>query len=185
MPIFLQPSRLGNILKGAEEQLNLLLFTYSKTLRGVIVSYSDVKVKSFKGKMFQGLSHVEIPISVKFLLYSPSIGSLISGRVNKVGPDFLGLITEGVFNISVARDRLSEWIYSDGAWKKKNSEKKEIVVKSGVEIDVVVLGIRKEGKNIFIEADLPRNNFDLRIRYRTETEVSPESSRPSKKRKMK
>ncbi|GAB5357056.1 hypothetical protein AAMO2058_000341400 [Amorphochlora amoebiformis] len=168
LPIFLQPSRFGDLGKAVQEQLNSLLFTYAPKLGGVIVAYSKVKVQEPTGKIFNNFSHVKIAVSTRFLLYAPSVGSYITGRVNKVGPDFVGLITEGVFNVSVARAGLSGWVYTAGTWVKRDPQepgKKQIVIKPGMEMDVVVLGMKEENSHIFILANLPSHKLDRHIRH--------------------
>eukprot|EP00471_Norrisiella_sphaerica_P006972 CAMPEP_0184491112 /NCGR_PEP_ID=MMETSP0113_2-20130426/19635_1 /TAXON_ID=91329 /ORGANISM="Norrisiella sphaerica, Strain BC52" /LENGTH=250 /DNA_ID=CAMNT_0026875329 /DNA_START=240 /DNA_END=992 /DNA_ORIENTATION=- len=170
MSVFLNPTRLSNVQRGVEEQLNARILQYSTDLEGVVLSYSNLQLLSETGKIMHNFPHIECKALVRFLLYSPRKGSKIRAKVNKVGPDFLGLLALGIFNISVSREGLEGWKLKGDAWERvstKTSDGKEgnengsAVTSSssyrlsvGSETDIVVKEVRTEDNQIFIIGSL-------------------------------
>mmetsp|Transcript_34791 Transcript_34791/g.48442 ORF Transcript_34791/g.48442 Transcript_34791/m.48442 type:complete len:259 (+) Transcript_34791:54-830(+) len=166
LSVFLNPSRLGDITKGIEEKLNEMLLQYSPLLEGVVLSYSHLKIKSDTGKIMHNFPHIECRVLVRFLIYAPRVGSCLKAKVNKIGPDFIGFLAEGIFNVSVSGDGLEGWKFKGGAWEFSNddsslsngasSDIKRLEV--GSEAHVIVKDIRTEEKGLFLLGRLLKNN---------------------------
>ena len=139
---------------GVEEQLKALLLKYIPSLGGVVVSYSDVSVLSTRGGILHNFAHVKFAVKADFVVYSPRVGSELLCLVNKVEPDFVGLLAQGVFNVSVTGKGLRGYSHTAGRWEPEGGGSD--AVELGSHVRVVVRGVKTtENGRLFITGALP------------------------------
>lgn len=102
IPIHLLPSRLENVDAAVEEALNSLLMTFVPQVNGIVLCYDKVKFQEEEmGSIFFDRPHISFNVNARFLVFSPTIGTTLTGVVNKVANDHISLLTHGVFNVVI------------------------------------------------------------------------------------
>jgi hypothetical protein len=83
------PSQSGNPLQAVKSQLIHMLLNYHEELQGVPLSFSDISL--IKGKEYCRIFNedfwLHLDLSIKFLVFRPSIGLKLSGRTTMVSRD--------------------------------------------------------------------------------------------------
>ncbi len=105
----LLPCYIGNISEGLTDLLNGKIFNYSGLYGGVLLSYSKPKLMQRKGIILDEQPHIHFDMIYTAYIFRPVIGSILCGRVNKVGVDHVGCLLYNCFNVSVI-------------WKEHNSQ---------------------------------------------------------------
>ncbi|KAJ3008765.1 UNVERIFIED_CONTAM: hypothetical protein HDU68_002964 [Siphonaria sp. JEL0065] len=122
----LPPCFIGDFMRGINEQLNSYLMRYIPELKGVPLSYSNVRIQEKAAKVLYDSPHCHLHATVTFTLFAPKEGTQIVGIVNKVSSDHIGLLVHGVFNASIAADhiRKQEYHYNHGAkaWRRVDDD---------------------------------------------------------------
>ncbi|KAG1143769.1 hypothetical protein G6F37_006252 [Rhizopus arrhizus] len=110
--IHLAPMWAGKTMEGVNEQLNAFLMKHVAEVDGIILSHSDVKFVSDKGKVMYDSPFCHFFISVKFLVWKPKKGTKLVGRINLQSEDHIGLLIYDTFNASIPKSRIPstyEW----------------------------------------------------------------------------
>lgn len=111
--LHLYPSRMGNVRAGVEEVLDQLLLSHCVPVGGVVLSYSDVRLKDRLGLLLDGRPHAHFEAEAKLVVFAPKTGSALAGVVNKVGDDHVGLLVSGAFNVAVSAADMPEEYHFD------------------------------------------------------------------------
>ena len=82
----LLPSQIEFPLDGVKYQLNEMLFRYNYDLQGIPVSYSQIVFEKGKdcGRIMGEMPSVHIDISTKLMVFQPTIGQQLFGKITKV-----------------------------------------------------------------------------------------------------
>jgi len=75
LPVHLHPSKLGNTNEGVFEALNAYLMRYNEDVNGVVLCYSDTKIKQETGRIFFERPHIHFSVEAKLLIYQPEVGA--------------------------------------------------------------------------------------------------------------
>lgn len=91
--IALSPAQINHPLEAVKGQLNKLLFRYHDKLAGIPLCYGEFLFPEGKkyGRFHADHPWVHIDITCNLLVFRPSVGDRIVGRVNKVSHDQLKL----------------------------------------------------------------------------------------------
>ena len=86
LQVALSPADTANPLEAVRQQLNTLLFKFSDKLDGVPLSYGDLKFPAGKesGRFIADQPWVHIDVLSDVLIFRPSVGIRISGKISKV-----------------------------------------------------------------------------------------------------
>ncbi len=70
----LAPSFAGNVMQGVHEKLNRLLMRYNDDVRGVIVSYSNLRLAR-TGRILYDCPFVHFSVSAAVTAFAPAVGA--------------------------------------------------------------------------------------------------------------
>lgn len=101
----LPPRCFGKVKEGIKEQLNKDVSVFCDSLDGVVVCYSHLKLLSQLGRVVGSQPCLHVNVRATYIIFKPTVGSLIKGIINRMGTDFLGMLVHGIFNITVPRPR--------------------------------------------------------------------------------
>ncbi|XP_056154620.1 DNA-directed RNA polymerase I subunit RPA43 [Lampris incognitus] len=91
---------------GIQEQLNTELLRYSERLQGVPLAFDCIKLLSGHGAIYDDNGYIHIDIEVNFVVFQPSRGKELMGKVNKIGVSHVGCLVHGCFNASIPKPSL-------------------------------------------------------------------------------
>lgn len=137
--IDLHPSRLHDVPAGVKEQLNAQLLKYSDDFDGVVISYSNERILKrdpFVGTYFP---YFRVEVQARVLVFKPTPRSLLTGKVIKVGSDYIGLLVLDVFNAAIGRDSIRKEFNMEGtsdAWVSRKHPEHRLAVGSSVKFTV-------------------------------------------------
>lgn len=101
--VALPPQCLGRIKHHVLEHFNAKVLKYWEALRGVLVSYSDVKVAQSLAHLVDEDHHLRFDVEATLVVFRPVIGAKLTGRLSKVSVDMAGCLVLDSFNASIAR----------------------------------------------------------------------------------
>ena len=105
----LPPMFTANIQEGIAQKLNqTLLLRYNKQLCGIVVAYSNIRLLQKSARIRCECPFLQFRICVDVLVFSPSPGDRLTGRVKKQSHDHIGLLVDGVFSCSLSAKHLSK-----------------------------------------------------------------------------
>lgn len=112
----------------------MLCCRYSTQLKGVVLSYSDIKLSDKNARIMYDCPFTHLDISAKMLAFAPVVGArirtslfrvlllfiyLLVGTVKKQNRDYIGLLVYGVFNASIPSSQIRKefsWHEGEEAW---------------------------------------------------------------------
>jgi DNA-directed RNA polymerase subunit E'/Rpb7 len=116
----LLPSHLSNIAGAVLRELSFMLLRIEPTLGGVPLSIKSMKIEEgASASIFEDHPHVHVKVAVNFLLFAPETGSIISGIVNNLADDTVGLLILDTFNAVIPRDEMPPdfaFDYKESSW---------------------------------------------------------------------
>jgi len=121
----------------------------------VMLSYWDIRLLQDTGRIIGESAQIHFPIEFKALLFSPSIGSKLVGKVIKIGIDYIGLLVFGIFNASIAQTETDSEYCKDeegNFWFKRSQPEKRIVLDQILEFTII--GVNKSSQQIAIVGSL-------------------------------
>lgn len=83
----IQPVQSVQPLEAVQQQLNHMLFKFNPSLDGVPLVYSDIKFPKGKNvaRIMGDSFWLHIDINTKLLLFKPTCGKTLEGKISKVG----------------------------------------------------------------------------------------------------
>lgn len=97
----LLPCYIGRLADGITDHLSSKVLRYVPTLGGVLVSYSKPVVLQSFGKIFDEQPHIHFDVRYSAYVFKPTVGTILSGTVNKIGGDHVGCLVYDCFNASL------------------------------------------------------------------------------------
>ncbi|KAL2630500.1 hypothetical protein R1flu_015186 [Riccia fluitans] len=140
--VFVHPSRSANVKQGVHEILNSLLLKFNEEFDGVVLAYLKPKIIGKSARILAGLTpYFHVDLTAKLLIFSPSPGMLIEGKVNKIEKDYIGVVVLGLFNAAVGVSDIREDLYynenPDGReWVSESDERHSIKLGSIIRFSV-------------------------------------------------
>lgn len=91
---------------------------YIPEVKGVALQYQNIKLLSRDAVIQTESPYMHFDIQVDFTVFSPKVEDSMIGVVNKVSPDHVGCLVYGLFNASIAREKLPgwSWDYEENVW---------------------------------------------------------------------
>lgn len=102
----LHPSKLHDVRSGVQEHLDALLMRHSDELEGVVLCVGPFTVLSHEAAVSIYFPLCRVRVRAPLLVFRPAVGALVTGRVTKVGADYIGLLVLGVLNASIPRSHV-------------------------------------------------------------------------------
>ncbi|KAJ7299018.1 hypothetical protein O6H91_Y323700 [Diphasiastrum complanatum] len=106
----------------------------------------------------QGLLHIfHVGLTANILLFSPTAGMRVEGKVNKIEKDYIGVLTMGIFNAALSvmdiRDDLYfEELPHERIWTSKTDH--QHVIKLGSMLSFVIKSVQETGEFLDISGSL-------------------------------
>ena len=97
----LLPCFIGNLSKGVLGYLSGKVLKYSSHLNGVLLAFSNPTVIQEEGLIFDEQPHIHFDLNYAAYVFRPVVGSVLNGRINKVGSDHVGCLLYDCFNVTV------------------------------------------------------------------------------------
>ncbi|KAF9566818.1 hypothetical protein CPC08DRAFT_814687 [Agrocybe pediades] len=130
---------------GVEEMLDSMIMRYSHALQGVVLSHSNLKFVDKVAQVLGDCPFLICKIAFDATVWSPRVGSSLSGKVNLCSPDHVSLLVHRTFNVSIPRHHIpaDTWEFEYGPAENdpefsKTTEREEVenvVENDGQEID--------------------------------------------------
>lgn len=121
LKVALAPANIANPLDTVKLQLNDLLFKYNDDLKGIPLSYSDLKFPVGKkhGRIIAEHPWIHLDVLVKIVIFQPYIGQKLSGKITQVSDSHISILVYGMFNANISCFSLKKhykYNYSTKAW---------------------------------------------------------------------
>jgi len=157
LDIHLPPYYLGDqnrLMSGVRYRLNKLLMSYitdsqldrsglkpenGHIVGGRFLAYRDVSPMQSFGKINDEDPHIHFRVQFKALLFTPSVGSKLVGKVTKIGSDYFALLILGTFNASVKMSEIpSDYVRDsqESRWQQRRNPEAAIAIDSWVQFYV-------------------------------------------------
>jgi DNA-directed RNA polymerase subunit E'/Rpb7 len=120
----LLPSSLANVRAAVLKELSAMLLRIEPTLGGVPLSFKAMKIEGDSAAIFEDQPQIHVKVAVTFLLFAPEEGSVISGIVNNLADDSVGLLILNTFNAVIPKNEMPKtysFDYGASVWKSKTS----------------------------------------------------------------
>jgi len=99
----LLPYFLRDVKSGVNKTLSNMLLKYDPSLRGVVIGWSDLHltdVTKTAGLLWE-YPDIHLKVGCTFLLFCPSIGMQLTGKVTSKGNDYISLLVFDVFQVQI------------------------------------------------------------------------------------
>ena len=106
--VSLYPSALSNVSQHLHESIKAMLLKYSDGIEGVLLAFDKVTIIGNEGIIRNELAHIHYTIQMDALVFSPTIGTPLTGVVNECFPSHVGMLVHSFFNAMVPADQLEE-----------------------------------------------------------------------------
>lgn len=142
--VSIPPSTLVNIPSALNAYMQHLLLKYSDTLGGVLISYHDIELDDASdqhGRIINEMPHIHYYIKCNVLVFNPSVGAVLRGKVNESFPSHVGLLVHELFNAMISAKLLRQngFQFDDEShqWSKiDNGADRVIEINDGMEFTV-------------------------------------------------
>eukprot|EP01087_Luapelamoeba_hula_P017234 TRINITY_DN5415_c0_g2_i1.p1 TRINITY_DN5415_c0_g2~~TRINITY_DN5415_c0_g2_i1.p1 ORF type:complete len:488 (-),score=164.93 TRINITY_DN5415_c0_g2_i1:340-1803(-) len=114
LALHLPPKYMGaEMQRGIDARLNGILMSYNEELRGILLAYWNPKLDEQVAHIMAERPELHMKMSIDALLFTPAPGSILTGVVNKIGEDHIGLLVFGIFNASIPAANLPNMEFTD------------------------------------------------------------------------
>ncbi|XP_061884811.1 DNA-directed RNA polymerase I subunit RPA43-like [Entelurus aequoreus] len=104
--VALPPRYLNKKRSGLQGELEAELLKYSPRLEGVPVAYDHLRIVGQQGSIHDDSGYIHMDIQADFIIFQPTKGQRLLGKVNKLGVSHVGCLVHGCFNASIPRPNL-------------------------------------------------------------------------------
>jgi len=102
----LSPGTLSNIKQGLEAQLLPQINRYYPALGAILLGWDNLKLSVSTGLLIADTPSVHVDVNGDFFVFSPEIGSILPGVVNKRSERHVGCLVHNTFNISLMSEKI-------------------------------------------------------------------------------
>ncbi|XP_048730877.2 DNA-directed RNA polymerase I subunit RPA43-like [Ostrea edulis] len=111
--IIFHPCFLGNTRKGIEETLKSERNLVSDEFGGAVIAYNNIKIQDSLGLIVDPYIHFDIVAD--FIVFKPTVGSTMTGMVDRVFKKHVSLLVYGIFNVSISKSESNEHLLTKGS----------------------------------------------------------------------
>ena len=144
--ISLPPSALNNIPNAMNASMQKLLLKYSNGMEGVLISYRDIEIdnsvpEEAPGRIMDEMPHLHYYMKCTVLVFNPTVGIMLRGKVNESFPSHVGLLVHELFNATISAELLKKdgFKFDDEThqWRKNTNTIDQVIkVNDGMQITV-------------------------------------------------
>lgn len=146
--VHLMPTALSNPTAAITKELGALVLTYHENLGGVVLALRNLNVPAAPTRMLFDSPHIHLHVTADVLLFAPQIGVQLSGKVNFLGSTHIGLLLQGVVNVSIMSDKVPDNFLFDEddegepIWFQEGKEDSPILMDSVLDFFVTKVNVR-------------------------------------------
>jgi len=96
----------NRLRSGVEEMLDTMIMRYEPTLNGVVLAHSDVHFLDRVARLQADSPFAICHVGFEALVWSPTRGMKLTGRVTLCSPDHVSLLVHRTFNVSIPRHHI-------------------------------------------------------------------------------
>ncbi|KAL0215839.1 hypothetical protein P9112_008023 [Eukaryota sp. TZLM1-RC] len=100
------PHELNDVPSAIIQSFNSSIMKYNHKYDGVVLSNTNISFPDDSGAIIDDSPFCRFEATADLVIFSPSIGSKLSGSVVHVSEDHISMLVFGVFNASIPRDTL-------------------------------------------------------------------------------
>ncbi|KZW00259.1 hypothetical protein EXIGLDRAFT_711428 [Exidia glandulosa HHB12029] len=104
--ISIPPSHAGNPVACANEMLDSMMMRYIPALEGVMLAHSDLRFLQEKASLVGACPFAVCTIGFRALVWGPTIGMKLKGKISLCSPDHVSLLVHRTFNVSIPRHHI-------------------------------------------------------------------------------
>ncbi|KAM7373102.1 hypothetical protein PAMP_007982 [Pampus punctatissimus] len=104
--VALPPLYLNKKRTGIQEELEAELLRFSESLKGVPLAYDNIRIVGQNGRIYDDSGYIHMDIEANFIVFQPTKGQKLLGKVNKLGVNHVGCLVHGCFNASIPKPNL-------------------------------------------------------------------------------
>ncbi|XP_034560765.1 DNA-directed RNA polymerase I subunit RPA43 [Notolabrus celidotus] len=104
--ITLPPIYLNKKRTGIKEELEAELLRFSQSSEGVPMAYDNIRIVNQHGNIYDDSGYIHMDIEANFIVFQPTKGQRLMGKVNKLGVSHVGCLVHGCFNASIPKPNL-------------------------------------------------------------------------------
>ncbi|KAF8161045.1 hypothetical protein B0H34DRAFT_699182 [Crassisporium funariophilum] len=104
--ISVPPIFAANPRAGIEEMLDSMIMRYIPSLRGVVLSHSNLSFVNRTADIQGDCPFLVCSVAFDATVWSPRVGFKLCGKVNLCSPDHLSLLVHRTFNVSIPRHHI-------------------------------------------------------------------------------
>ncbi|KAH7108247.1 hypothetical protein BKA62DRAFT_15551 [Auriculariales sp. MPI-PUGE-AT-0066] len=104
--ISIPPTYAFEPLKCAAEMLDSMLMRYIPALQGVMLSHSNIHFLEQKASFVGACPFAVCTVAFRALVWGPSIGMRLKGKISLCSPDHISLLVHKTFNVSIPRHHI-------------------------------------------------------------------------------
>ncbi len=142
--VSLPPASLTNIPNALNESIQKLLLKYSNSLGGVLVSFRDIELEDKEdggGRIINEMPHIHYNVRCTVMIFNPTVGTVLSGKVNESFPSHVGVLVHELFNAMISAESLKQngFIFDDetNEWKQNDEDLGRVInIEDGMELTV-------------------------------------------------
>jgi DNA-directed RNA polymerase I subunit RPA43 len=139
--LHLSPRYQHALTTGVYEQLGRMLMAYRDDFEGVAVAFSNVTLRDGLGAIVADDPRLHVRVSARTTVFSPPIGCVLRGTVNKVSSDHIGLLVHDAFNAAIGRQHMpADFVFDRGlqAWNRSDPT---VPITVGSAVSLAVVGL--------------------------------------------
>ncbi|KAK9826838.1 hypothetical protein WJX81_006320 [Elliptochloris bilobata] len=147
----LSPYCFCDALDGVREQLDAQLNKWSDVLDGALIAYAKERIVSLQATIHPYFPYIHVDVSAQVLVFAPRVGYSMSGKVNSVDADFIGLEVLDVFNAAIGRQNIRpEYTFRKAGERWVNKRDASAAICVGTTVVFEVTEVRDEGGFFFL-----------------------------------
>ncbi|KAF8821538.1 Dna-directed Rna polymerase I RPA43 [Cardiosporidium cionae] len=152
----LLPCYLNRVSAGIRSYLSNFLLRFVPEFNGIWLGYGKIDVLDSLGYTPESESWgiVVFDIIVECLVFRPSIGSFVVGKVNQVRPGHLGLLVHGFFSAIIHRNHIPTKFRYEKSVYQNSTDNTEVALHSIVRFEVIKYQSSASGEILSIEGSL-------------------------------
>ena len=154
--VSLLPDDLADKEAAIRDHLSRFLLRYTEGAGGIMLAFSDVKTIGKGGAIVNELPHIHYTVQLDALVFSPTKGAKLKGKVTESFQSHVSLVVCNYFNASIAADKLKSMGFQYSAdLEEWANEESGVAIYKDSSITFVVDRVHESGGIISIEGSKP------------------------------
>ena len=92
---------LTDVHEGITAMLKEKNLVYCHRLGGVVIAFGNVRLLQDRAKIVDELPVLVVTVQVEYVIFKPTVGSMLVGVVTRIGSDYFGMLVHKCINASI------------------------------------------------------------------------------------